>query len=595
MKNVAQMMESAAAQHRAGKLAEAERAYNEVLAVDQGHTGALGLLGALYMQLGQFDRAMTTLERALKSDPSNPDTLNNLGCLLMRQQDVAAAKAHFEKAMRAKPDYPQAHYNLGNVLRTQGKINDAIAHYETALRLRPQYPEALFQLGQALRAEGRLDEAIAAYEKALIGEPNHPRLLHHLGNLLREKGEPQAAIIRYDAALRLKPDYAEALVNYGTALRDTGKLDEAMAKYQEALRLAPLVPDVHINIGTLLHHQGRMKDAIASYDTALRFQPDNGDAQWNKAIAQLALGNYREGWPLYESGLDVKGKRGKLMFKAKRWDGRPFQDKRLLIWGEQGLGDTLQFVRYAKLCKARGGKVIVMCVPSLARLIRTNPFVDEVVTAATESDFDFQASLMSLPYIFGTSLETVPADIPYLSVTKDATEKWAKRFDGADGFKVGLVWAGSSREGDAISALIDKRRSLHLSELKPLLDTKGVRFYSLQLGAAAAQITELGLQDKIADFTSDISDFMDTAAIIDRLDLVISVDTSTAHLAGALGKPLFVLSRFDACWRWLQNRESNPWYPQARIFGQPKAGDWDSVIQQVHTALGSAIEKPLSS
>jgi tetratricopeptide (TPR) repeat protein len=585
MKNVAQLMETATAQHRAGKLAEAERVYNEILQIDQSHTGALGLLGALYIQLGQFGRAVTTLERALEADPSNPDTLNNLGCLWMRQNRPDAAKANFEKAVRAKPDYPQAHYNLGNVLRSQGKADDAIKQYETALRLQPQYPEALFQLGQTLREQGRLDDAIAVYEKALMQEPNHPRLLNHLGNLLREKGEPQGAIVRYDHALRLKPDYPEALVNYGTALHDVGKTDEAMEKYEDALRFAPHVPNVHINIGTLLHDLGRMQDAIARYDNALRFQPDNVDAHWNKAIAYLALGNYREGWQLYESGLNFKGKRGKLPFQAKRWDGRPFQDKRLLIWSEQGLGDSLQFIRYAKLCKARGGKVIVMCPPPLVRILKTNPFVDEVVTSAVDADFDFQASLMSLPYIFGTTLETIPADIPYLSVTKDAAEKWAKHFEGVDGFKIGLVWAGSPREGDALSALIDKRRSLNLSQLTPLLDTKGARFYSLQLGKPAAQIAELGLQDKITDFTGDIADFMDTAAIIDCLGLVISVDTSVVHLAGAFGKPVWVLSRFDACWRWLQNRESNPWYPETRIFGQPKPGDWNSVIEKVRAAL----------
>jgi tetratricopeptide (TPR) repeat protein len=630
MKNVARMMETASAHHRAGKLADAERSYREILRIDQGHAGALGLLGALYIQIGQFDRATTTLEKALQANPANPETLNNLAAALQRQGRITEAIEHYRQALRVRPDYPEAHNNLGNLFLEQGQIAEAIAEFEEALRLRPHYPQAhygyaqalhklgktdeaiahyeealrlqpnylnaLFQLGQTLREVGRIDEAVAHYEAAVRRESGNFRLLNNLGNFLHEQGKPEAAIARYQEALRIKPGYAEASINLGTVLRDLGRAEEAMASFEHALRLGPNDPETHINIGVALFCDfGRVDDALARYDHALSLKPDSADALWNKALALLAKGEYREGWKLYESGFHHKGKRSK-PFTAKPWKGEIFTGKRLLICGEQGLGDHIQFVRFAQLCKERGsGKVALLCTAPLVRILKTNLYIDEVVTSATEADFDYQVAMMSLPHIFGTTLETIPAPIPYLSVTPDAAAKWAPRFKDADGFKIGLVWAGGPREAHAILAFVDGRRSMHLSRFAPLLDIKGARFYSLQLGKASAQIVELGLQDKIADFTGDIADFMDTAAIIKNLDLVISVDTSVVHLAGALGTPVWVLSRYDACWRWLQNRESNPWYPSARIFGQTAPGNWDSVINKVHKTLLTQLASQLST
>ncbi len=469
---------------------------------------------------------------------------------------LAEAEQGYLKILEMKPDFAPAHFNLAHILLAQGKMRDAIAHYEAGLRLDPQ----------------------------------NFRALNNLGNMYRAEGEPEEAVRIYRRALEIKPDYAEALVNLGTALRDCGRCDEALESYKEGLRFKPGFEAAEINLGTLLQRLNRHREAVALYDEILRRAPNSREAQWNKAMALLALGDYAEGWKLHEAGLGDAGKRGPA-WAERRWDGGTFPGKRLLIRCEQGLGDNLQFVRYVALCKERGGQVLAQCPDALMRLFHNCPFIDAVIADPDDGDFDFQIPMMSLPLIFGTTLETVPAKIPYLFVDDEARRKWAAKFSDANGFKVGLVWAGSPREIGIDAQLMDQRRSIGLEKLKPILAREDVRFYSLQVGKASAEIVASGLSGRIADYTGEIADFLDTAAIIENLDLVISVDTSVAHLAGGLGKPVWILSRFDACWRWLQNREASPWYPGARIFGQPALGDWDSVVKSVADTLGKELAR----
>lgn len=270
------------------------------------------------------------------------------------------------------------------------------------------------------------------------------------------------------------------------------------------------------------------------------------------------------------------------------WDGRADPNTHLLIWHEQGFGDLLQFIRYAELCKQRVGKVSVLCQKPLVRLFKTLPFVDDAFDASRGGNYhvDDHVSAMSLPYVFGTLLETVPAHVPYLRVDAGTQAKWNAKFpETAHGFKVGLVWSGTSGHK------LDAQRSISLERMKPWFDLQGARFYNLQKDKAAEQIAALGLADRMIDFMGEVEDFADTAAIIQNLDLVITVDTSVAHLAGGLGKPVWILSRFNADWRWLQNRPTNPWYPTARIFGQPAMHDWDSVMAEVGRELALEIAK----
>jgi len=345
-------------------------------------------------------------------------------------------------------------------------------------------------------------------------------------------------------------------------------------------------------MGILRDEEGKIGEALAYYNRALSHAPEYQKALLGKSLALIALGEYREGWRLYETCLGNRDTRGPNPFAAvKPWDGKPARDKHLLIWSEQGFGDALHFIRYAELCKKRVGKVSVLCPKPLARLFKALPFIDDAFVETGERSFDEHVPMMSLPHLFDTVLETVPAAVPYLRVDPEIQAKWAAKFAGVTGMKVGLVWAGGIREGNLNANRIDRQRSVELERMRPWLDLQGARFYNLQKDKPAEQIATLGLADRLTDFMGEVADFADTAAIVQNLDLVITVDTSMAHLAGGLAKPVWILSRYNACWRWLQNRPTNPWYPTARIFGQPTLGDWDSVMAEVGRGLTLEIAK----
>ena len=464
------------------------------------------------------------------------------------------------------------------------------------MKLRPDYLEAMINLGMALSQAGRGEQARhwlgvsqGLFEKALQVDPANIVAMNNLGNVLRQQGKPEEAVSYYREALRLRPDYVQAAINLATSLRDLNLLDEAVEGCRHVLRLMPDSIEARINLGTFLQEQTRHEEAVAHFAEALRVKPSSLDAQWNKALSLLSLGHYAEGWTLHEAGLGVSHMRGEYTSPERRWKGEPFVGKRLLLWSEQGLGDTLQFVRYAALCKQRGGEVIVLCPPALRGLLRNCPFIDVLPEHVTDGDYDLHVPMMSLPYIFGTVVETIPVAIPYLHVSDAARARWVDKFQGVGGYKVGLVWAGNPRENQISAHMIDRRRSMTLEMLRPLLAFEGVRFYNLQMGAGVAQIDICGLRNRLTDLMPDVRDFEDTAAIVENLDLVISVDTSVVHLVGGMGKPVWVLSRFDACWRWLQNRPDSPWYPTARVFGQQTAGDWAGVVERVEKALNTVI------
>jgi tetratricopeptide (TPR) repeat protein len=593
------MFSTAVAHHQAGRLQEAEKAYLEVLKTDPRNSDAMRLLGSLYIQTSQIGLAVDYLERALQVQPRNIEIMNNLGVALRNQGKLDEATKQFERAIGIKPDYVSALRNLagtladiGSVLYAQNRLNEAVSLYEHALSIMPDYFAALCNLGNVRQAQGKAAEAIACYVRAEKLKPDSPELYVNLGAAYWDLNQLNKAVECYEQALRLRPNYVEALVNYGTALWGQGKPDEAAAKYAEVLRLKPDHIEALTCLGALRHDKNLFDEALAMYESALRIKPDYPDALWRKSLILLASGQYREGWALYEKGLGKRTLRGLNRFSTLPWDGTANPATRLLICGEQGLGDSLQFIRYANLCKQRVGKVLVLCPKPLVRLFKSCPFIDEASDSFSETDFDQHVAMMSLPHLFETELETVPAAIPYLHVEPSAEEKWAQKLSCLTGLKVGLVWAGNAREGQINAHATDRRRSLSLDQLKPLFSVKNISFVSLQMGKPAAQIDSFGLRPRIIDFMDEVEDFMDTAAIIQSLDLVISVDTSVAHLAGALGKSVWVLSRYDACWRWLGNRENNPWYPTARIFGQTHFGAWDGVIERVCDSLAAL---PLSS
>jgi tetratricopeptide (TPR) repeat protein len=625
MKNTAHMIAKATTDHQAGRYPDAEKTYKKILKLDQTNRDALRLLGGLYLQIDQPAQAEKYLEKAAQVYPDDAEIINNLGVALRNQGKISHAIPCYQRAVQIKPDYyqafnnlggalfetgqpvlavtfykkslalnpcnPQAHYNLGNALRLLGFTTDAIAAYEEALRLHKAYPDALTNLGLAFAEQGQFEKAQELCKQALAIDPHNMRALNNYGNVLREIGKPEDALFLYQQALVLKPDYTDAYINMGTVFRDIGHHAQAFQCFTEALRLNPQATEAMVNSGTLMLDLGRHREAISHYDDALRLKPDSANAKWGKSLALLACGDYKEGWILYDAGLNNKRARGYIPFPHPLWDGQDFAHKRLLIWSEQGFGDSLQFIRYASLCKMRGGEVLVLCPDPLAKLFINCSAIDKVVTKVNAQDFDIQIPMLSLPRVFGTDVDTIPAAVPYLHIDSETQKKWAPRFADSSAFKVGLVWAGSAREHQPNAHLIDKRRSISLELIKPILNVQPALFYSLQMGKAAAQIDACGLQNQINCCMTDVTDFLDTAAIIDKLDLVITVDTSVAHLAGGLGKAVWILSRYDACWRWMGNKETNPWYPTARIFGQPAPGDWQSVIYNICQALQAELTR----
>jgi tetratricopeptide (TPR) repeat protein len=624
MKNPTQLLAAAMAYHQQGQWAEAEQSYLAVLKRDKRNGDALRLLGALYLQLGRTAQAIETMRQALQIQPRDAEILNNLalalraagkpdeaikhfrqalsiqphhvlaltnlGGTLQEQGQVDEAIDYYRKALAIKPDYPQAHFNLGNAWRARRQWAEAVACYEQALRLVPDYMDAAVNLGLTYAEMQRLDEAKSIYEKLLARDPNNIRALNNLGNIMREQRDVARAEALLRQAIQLKPDYSDAFVNLGNVYRDQGRTGEASECYERALEIKPDAADAMTNLGTLMLDAGQVEKSIALYDSALARKPDAEAARWGKSLCLLALGDLRNGWAMYEEGIGNRHARGLEPFKSKRWNGEPLAGKRLLIWSEQGLGDSLQFIRYADMCKTQGAVVNVLCPKPLLRLFGHLPSIDAAVETAREEDFDYHVAMMSLPYRFGTDeVAKIPGKVPYLFASPEVQQKWAPRFADERKYKVGLVWAGSPREQLINAHLIDKRRSMSLDLLRPLLDIKGARFYSLQIGKTAAQVQELGLTGCITDIMGDVIDFMDTAAIVENLDLVISVDTSVVHLVGGLGKPVWILSRFDACWRWLRNQETNPWYPTARVFGQSTPGDWGAVVEKIHAELENKV------
>ena len=390
--------------------------------------------------------------------------------------------------------------------------------------------------------------------------------------------------------MRLDPDAPDAYRNLGAVLTHLRRAAEAEPMLRLAARLAPDAPEAHFNLGAALHDLRRLREADAAYRESLRLRPDFADAHNNRAYSLLLAGRYAEGWREYEWRWKTKHMAGGVRgFAAPLWMGEPLEGRTLLLHAEQGLGDTLQFCRYAPLI-AGAGKLIIEVQPPLKRLMASLPGAIEVVARGEPLPaFDLHCPLMSLPLALDETHGAIPAAIPYLGADPDAAARWRQRLAGFATPRVGLVWAGNSHLGFPEFAAVDARRSVTLAAMAPLAEVPGVSFVSLQKGAPSAQAADPPDGMVLGDFTAELNDFADTAALIDGLDLVISVDTSVAHLAGAMGKPVWVLNRYDTCWRWLLNRNNSPWYPTLRLFRQPSPADWDSVMRNVAKALGDLV------
>lgn len=596
--DAAAALQSALALHQQGELDQAQALYAQILAVQPEHLDALYLSGVLAGQCGHYAQGIQQLNAACAIDAKLPAIHTALGNLHRNQGQFASAFGCYQTALKLDVLNADTYYNLGVAYQEcpgleQG-LENAVDVYQHAVAYQPNHLEAWNNLGVVLKTLGRLEEALVCYTKVLEHNPQHLLALFNLGVLASDAERFEEALDFYQYALAVQPDHVASHFNLGIAYRSLGRLTEALPCFERAITLQPNHIHALQNLGATHFELGQLAEAEGYYLRALKIKPDQPEVHYNLALSALAQGNYATGWPAFEwrwQGAET-ARQQQRPFAQPQWRGEDIRGKTILLHAEQGLGDTLQFIRYAPLVAQRGARVIVECQPALVRLLQASmPTIAQVIAAGEPlPDFAYHCPLMSLPGAFGTLLDNVPAQVPYLNVDPMCVQPWQQRLASLPhphALKVGLVWAGNPREYSLRLRLIDQRRSLHLQQLSPLADCRDIAWISLQIGAAAQEARQPPTGMQLHDFTAHIHDFADTAALVDQLDLVISVDTSVAHLAGALNKPVWLLSRFDACWRWLRVRDDSPWYPSMRIFRQPSPGEWGPVLEQVATRLNS--------
>jgi Flp pilus assembly protein TadD len=602
------------------RVPEAVQALRRALQLDPQHAAAHDNLGIALVQQGNFSEAVASFQEAVRLRPDHPETHVNLGTALARQGLLADATVSYQEAVRLHPDHAEAYSRLGKVLAQQGRREEAIAAWQRTVALNPAHALTHASLGEALVQVGRRADAIPCYRRALQLSPDFFAALMNLGCLLLEQ-QPAEALGLFERARQVQANSVQAMTNFGFALNALDRVAEAEAIFRDALARDPSSPEGHSGLGIALarqerheeavacqrralelrltypeaHHNlgvsllklGKPEEAIAAHREALRWQPSAPEPHGSLAVANLVLGRFLEGWPEYEWRWRCKMFAGcERSFAQPVWDGSPLDGRTILIHAEQGYGDLLQFVRYAPLVKARGGTVLVECAAPMHPLLSRCGGIDALLPKKPPLPaFDVHAPLMSLPGILGTTVATIPADVPYLSVPDELVERWRRELEPIEGFRVGIGWRGNARNP------YDRYRSLRVEQLEPLARVAGVRLISLQKGAETAEeLRRVADRFEVIDLGEGLDRgagaFMDSGAVMKNLDLVISVDTAPAHLAGGLAVPFWILLPFAPEWRWLLDRDDSPWYPTARLFRQRQPGDWEEVLARMAEALG---------
>jgi tetratricopeptide (TPR) repeat protein len=600
-------------QQRVGQFAVAEQIYRRVLDAKPDHAETLYLLGTVCQRQGKLDDAAQNLLMAVSFKPDYAEAHNNLGVVMAVMGRRIDAINHFRHVARLRPNDADAANNLGNALRDQGEFDEAIERLHHALRLRPDFPDALHNLGLALHAKDkpedavahlqqavrlrpdfadaqsdlglvvaklkRWEEAAACFEQLVLMRPGQADGHMHLGAVLREMGKLDESADRLHQAARLKPKDANIRSSLGLTLQVLGRLQESEEQLKIAIQIDPKHVDARNNLGVTLAQMCRFRDAIEQYDQAIRLDSDRPIFRRNRALAWLTLGEFERGWPDYDYRWKCPGfiERN---YAAPRWQGEPIEGKTILLYAEQGLGDTLQFIRFAALVRHLGATVVAEVQPALARLMDKVDGIDEVVPMGEPLPrFDVHCPLLSLPGVLQTTVNSIPNATPYLFAETERDSFWRGQLASFSDFKIGICWQGNPKQGS------DRMRSIPLAQFESLARMEGVQLLSLQKEPGSQQLREAGNDLPIIDLARrlDLSGgaFLDTAAVMNHLDLVITCDTSIAHLAGGLGVPVWVALCAAADWRWLDKREDTPWYSSMRLFRQTKLGRWDDVFERI--------------
>ena len=612
-------LDRAVAAYRGGQLAEAETICHKIVATKRNFFDGLYVLAVVQAATGKYEAAVSNYNRALAVQPRHAEALSNRGNALKALQRFEEALASYDRALALRPDYASGHSNRGAALCGMDRLLEALASFDRALALQPDHVEALFNRGHALHGLERYDEALASYDRVLALQPNLAAARVNRGNTLNELKRHDEALASFDRALALQPDLVEAHANRGMALHALGRFDDALASLDRALALSPdyavalynrgatlhalaryeealasydraiaVKPDyaaAHSNRGASLYEMRRFDEALASYDRALIADPDFPDAHWNEASLRLLTGDFARGWAEYEWRWTYERLApAKRNFTQPLWRGaEDVAGRTVLLYSEQGFGDTIQFSRYAALVAARGARVVLEVESQVQRLMQTLAGPAEVLAKGGPlPDFDLHCPLLSLPLAFGTALATIPAATPYLSAPAALAAAWHERLPDDGRRKIGLCWSGNPVH------LRDRNRSMSVDALLPLLEADAT-FVVVQKDIRPADAAVLVSRPDVRRFDEALGDFADTAAFIAQLDLVITVDTSIAHLAGALGKPVWVLLPRIPDWRWLLDRDTSPWYPTARLFRQDDSAAWPGVVARLRRALSDFV------
>ncbi len=543
--DIGQSLNEALALQRQGRLRDAEKIYARVLKALPDNFDALNLLGTVKAQLGRMADAQRLLSAAVKLNPRMPQAWMNYGEVLHALKRQAEALESFNKARALAPDDPAILNRHANALLSAGRAQQALAEFEQVLARAPQHVEARINCGIAQAALGAPAAALAELDRALALAPRHPTAHYNRATVLYELGRYADAVAAHDAVLAVAPDHAGAWLHRGRALAALNRFDEA----------------------------------IASYDKAAALRPEDADPQFLAAMALLTLGDYRRGFEKYEArwkrtGMPAQKKRGHL------WLGEyPLTRKTVLLHAEQGLGDTIQFARYAPLVAQAGAKVVLEVQPELKRLMSSLAGAAAVVAPGeARPPYDVHCPLGSLPLAFKTELATVPAQIPYLAADEAHFAKWSARLEPLGRPLIALAWSGNP------SQLNDRNRSMAFARLTPLL-AKPAHFISIQRDVRDGDAAALAAERRITHLGGELESFSDTAAIMALADLVVTTDTSVANLAGAMGRPVWIMLSSLADWRWTLHGETTPWYPAARLFRQSSLGDWDGTVTHVGSEL----------
>jgi len=613
MADIFDSLRSALAHHQAGRWDEAERIYRDVLAANPGHPKTLYLFGLLRLAAGRLDEAIDLLTQATQGAPDDTDAAFNLGNAFLRKGDAEAALVQYRRVADERPGYAEVFANMARAYQELSQLDAAIDAARTAVKLKPGLAEGHTNLGLALLAADRLPEAIEAFQTVTARQPssaaaqaNLANALHRarqyqgavetaraalaldekladawmtLGMALRELGQVDAAVDALRRAVAAAPENAPAHSNLGNALLEQDRGDEAEVAFRRAIALNPELPEPYSGLGFALSNARRYEEAIAACDRAIALRPDFAEAHWNQGFAYLLAGDFARGWEKYEwRKRHPRYAAAYPSLPAPSWEGEELGGRTLLIHAEQGLGDSIQFIRYAEILAARGAKIIVACDKALISLFQRVAGVAQAVDKdGTLPPFDLWIDQMSLPRVTRTRLDTIPAPASYITAEPGRVAAWRQELPA--GIKVGLVWAGNPQHSN------DRRRSMPIDTVRPLVDVSGLAFVSLQVGARSREVERLA-PAPILDASPRLTSFMETAAVVANLDLVIAVDTAVAHLAGAMGRPVWTLLPYDPDWRWvLSHPDDNPWYPSMRLFRQPTAGAWTAVVDRVGPEL----------